>query len=65
MPDITETVEEAYELVEEGLMTEEDFRAFVFTNPASLLAETNPEFFKGTAVEDAVSSVLRDSTAKE
>jgi len=51
VPDITGTVEEAYELVEEGLMTEEDFRDFVFANPVSLLAGTNPEFFKGTAIE--------------
>jgi len=39
------------------LITEDDFRDFGFTNPVSLLAGTNPEFFKGTAVEDAVSSI--------
>jgi hypothetical protein len=38
-------------LVEEELITEQDFRDFVFTNPASLHAGMNPDFFKGTVVE--------------
>ena len=58
VPDMTEVVQEAYELVHDGLITEADFRDFVFTNPASLYAETNPNFFKGTAVEGAVETLL-------
>lgn len=54
VPDMTEVLEEAYELVEEEMITEADFRDFVFTNPASLYAGMNPDFFKGTVVEDAV-----------
>jgi predicted TIM-barrel fold metal-dependent hydrolase len=54
VPDMTRVVEEAHELVDHGIITAADFRDFVFTNPASLYAETNPDFFKGTAVEDAV-----------
>ncbi len=58
VPDMTAVVEEAYELVENGVITEADFRDFVFVNPASLYAETNPDFFKGTAVEAAVDTLL-------
>jgi hypothetical protein len=58
-------VEEAYELVEDGLMTEEDFRDFVFANPVSLLAGTNPEFFKGTAIEKEVEQTKVCSTFAE
>ncbi len=53
-----EVVEEAYELVEEGVITEDDFRDFVFANPAELYAQTNPDFFKGTAVESAVDALM-------
>jgi predicted TIM-barrel fold metal-dependent hydrolase len=52
--DMSEVLEEAYELVEDGLMTADDFRQFTFTNAASLHTAMNPEFFKGTVVEDAV-----------
>lgn len=58
VPDMTEVTEEAYEMVERGTITEEDFREFVFVNPASLWAGTNPDFFKGTVVEEAVSRLM-------
>lgn len=58
VPEMTEGVEEAYELVDDGRITEADFRDFVFAHPASLYAETNPDFFKGTAVEGAVDTFL-------
>ena len=54
-------VDEAHGLVRKGLLTDEDFRDFVFRNPANLLAGTNPEFFAGTVVESAVAGVLRPS----
>lgn len=44
--------------VDDGLITEADFRDFVFANPASLYAETNPDFLKETAVEGAVETFL-------
>ena len=56
--DMTEVLEEAYELVEHGLITEDDLREFVFTNPARLHTAVNPDFFKGTVVEDAVAKEL-------
>jgi predicted TIM-barrel fold metal-dependent hydrolase len=51
--DFSGVVSEAYELVEHGRITEDDFRDFVFTNPANLYLTGNPDFFKGTAVESA------------
>ena len=50
-------LEEAWELVEHGLIDEENFREFVFANPARLHTALNPEFFKGTVVADAVAKV--------
>jgi hypothetical protein len=58
VPDMTEVTEEAYELVEHGLITEADFRDFVFGNPARLWTAMNPDFFKGTAVADSVNELL-------
>ena len=54
VPDMSEVLHEAWELVEHGLIDEEHFRDFVFANPARLHTTLNPEFFKGTVVEDAV-----------
>jgi hypothetical protein len=59
--DMSEVLEEAYELVEHELISEADFRAFVFTNAASLHTALNPDFFKGTVVEDAVAQWLQQT----
>ena len=58
VPDMREVVEEAYEMLEHELMTEEDFRAFVFENVVRMYGEVNPDFFKGTAVEKEAEGVL-------
>jgi len=44
--------------VEHGLITTDDFREFVFGNAARLHTSLNPDFFKGTVVEDAVAKEL-------
>ncbi len=54
VPEMSGVLAEAYELVERGLLTEEDFRDLVFANPVSLWAGTNPDFFRGTRVEGEV-----------
>jgi hypothetical protein len=54
VPDMTEVLEEAWELVEEKGMSEEDFQAFTFGNAVKLWASVNPDFFKGTVVESQV-----------
>lgn len=63
VPDMREVVAEAYELVEEGLMTEEDFRELAFTNPARFHGEGNGDFFKGTVVESEVAKLLESRSA--
>jgi predicted TIM-barrel fold metal-dependent hydrolase len=60
VPDMVEATEEAHELVEGGLITEENFRDMVFTNPVEFWTSTNPDFFKGTIVADAVNKALRE-----
>ena len=49
--DPTKVLAEAYELVEEGLLSEEDFSDFVCGNAARLHGGMNRNFFKGTRVE--------------
>ncbi|MGE0824781.1 MAG: amidohydrolase family protein [Candidatus Binatia bacterium] len=61
--DMAHVLPEAYELVEDGLMTAENFRDFVCTNPLRFFGETNPDFFKGTVVEGAAASVLAKGNA--
>ena len=51
VPDMTEVLEEAWELVAERGMSEEDFHAFTFGNAVKLWTGLNPDFFKGTVVE--------------
>ena len=51
VPDMREVLEEAFELVEHDLITQDDFRDFVFTNPVKLFTGMNKDFFKGTSVE--------------
>jgi predicted TIM-barrel fold metal-dependent hydrolase len=59
---MNEVLEEAYELVEDGLITAEDFREFVFTNPLRFWGEGNPDFFKGTILESEAARALSAST---
>jgi len=58
VPDMTEVVPEAYELVEHGLLNDDDFRDFVFANAVRFWGELNPDFFKGTVVEKQAAEVL-------
>lgn len=51
-------IPEAYELVENGQVTGEDFRDLVFTNAVRLYGGMNPNFFKGTLVEAEAAKVL-------
>lgn len=58
VPDFGEVVPEAFELVEKGFVTEEDFKEFTFTNAARLHTRNNPDFFRGTVVEREVAEEL-------
>jgi predicted TIM-barrel fold metal-dependent hydrolase len=55
VPDMREVVPEAWELVEDGHIDEEQFRAFVFDNPVRLWTATNADFFAGTVVSKVLS----------
>jgi predicted TIM-barrel fold metal-dependent hydrolase len=64
VPDMAEVVPEAYELVEHGLLTDDDFRDFMFENAVRFWGEVNPDFFKGTTVEKAAAEVLAQPVAR-
>ena len=51
-------VEEVYEMVERGQISEADLRAFSFTNPVQLHGRSNPAFFDGTSIESAARALL-------
>ena len=58
VPDMTKVMVEAYELVDDGFMDEEAFRDFTFGNVTRMHAGMNPNFFKGTVVEQEVADNL-------
>ncbi len=60
VPDMTETLAESYELVEDGLITTDDFKDFTFTNMVKLHAHLNRDFYKGTAVEAEAAKVIAE-----
>lgn len=55
--DMSGLLAEAYELVEDGIINEEDLRDFVFCNPVRLFTGMNPEFFSGTVVANDVAAL--------
>jgi hypothetical protein len=58
---VGDVLAEAYELVEDGLITETDFEELTFTNPVRLYTSANPDFFAGTRVEQAVAAARAGS----
>ena len=63
VPDMSRVMEEAYELVEKELMSEDDFRAFACDNSIELYAGLNRDFFKGTRVEQYANRFLAGTSA--
>ena len=57
--DMKDVVPEAYELIEHELITENDFRDFMFTNPVRFWGTANPKFFDGTRVEKEARALLQ------
>lgn len=57
VPQMDGVVAEAFELVEDGALSGEEFRQFMFANVVELHTSGNPAFFDGTAVEDAAREV--------
>jgi predicted TIM-barrel fold metal-dependent hydrolase len=58
VPDMLSPVPEAYELVEDELITEADFRDFTFANAVRLWGQQNPRFFEGTRVAKEAAALL-------
>jgi predicted TIM-barrel fold metal-dependent hydrolase len=54
VPEVGHVLLEAFELVEDGLVAEEDFRRFAFAAPVALWTAGNSRFFEGTALAEAV-----------
>ena len=63
--DMSEVLEEAHELVEHDVITASQFRDFVYTNPVSLHARMNPDFFKGTVIERDVAQLLASTESQK
>ncbi len=57
-PVMNQVIVEAYELLEYGIISPEQFREFTFTNPVRLHGGANPSFFEGTAVASEAREVL-------
>ncbi len=55
--DMRNVLAEAWELVEAGVLSEEDFCDFTYRNPVKLYTGMNPEFFAGTAIETEVATL--------
>jgi predicted TIM-barrel fold metal-dependent hydrolase len=62
--DITDVLPEAWSLVDDELLNEDDFRDFAFGNAVDFHAGLNPEFFAGTVVEDAAKTRLAEKSKK-
>src|SRR5690348_16388646 len=63
VPDMLSPVPEAYELVEDGLITPDDFRDFTFANAVRLWGTQNPRFFEGTRVAKEAAALLNEAPA--
>ena len=61
---MSHVVPEAYGLVEKGLVSDVGFRDFMCTNPVRFWGEANPDFFKGTVVEETASAILSEGTVE-
>lgn len=57
VPDVRGVLPEAWELVEDGHLSEDEFRDFTCGNVARMLTAGNPHFFDGTAVEDDIKAL--------
>ncbi len=57
VPDISGVLLESHRLVDKGILSDADYRDFVFTYPARLHLKANPEFFAGTAIAGSVSKL--------
>src|SRR5712691_3551269 len=62
--DMRDPLPEAYELVEDGVITSDNFRDFTFANAVHLWGTQNPRFFEGTAVAKEAAAELARAAAR-
>src|SRR2546430_3318351 len=62
--DFRDPLPQAHELVEKGLITDDDFRDFVFANSVRLWGTQNPRFFEGTRVAKEAAAILNTPVIK-
>lgn len=55
--DIAGVVAESYELVEDGVLTEQQYASFVYENPAQMYLDQNSHFFDGTPVAEQAAAL--------
>ncbi len=63
VPDMTKVLVEAHDLVDDGFIDADDFRDFSYANVVRMHTGMNPDFFKGTVVEDAVEKLKAEAPA--
>jgi hypothetical protein len=61
VPDASQVLAEAWELVEDGHIDEANFRDFTFANAVRLYGTMNPDFFRGTVLEEAARRELEEN----
>ena len=61
VPAMSRILPEAFELLEEGHLSAEDFRDFTFGNPVRFYTSMNPDFFAGTHIEREAARVVAES----
>jgi len=61
VPDMSDVLGEAWEMVEHEWIDAVAFEKFTFANPVDFYTGTNPSFFKGTVVEAAVDRFLAEA----
>jgi hypothetical protein len=62
--DMRDPLPEAYELVEDGFITRNDFHDFVFGNSVRLWGTQNPNFFDGTSVAKEAKALLAQTAVR-
>jgi len=62
--DFRDPLRQAHELVDKGLITDDDFRDFTFANTVRLWGTQNPRFFEGTVVAKEAAAILNTPQVK-
>ncbi|EFA72213.1 Amidohydrolase 2 [Raphidiopsis brookii D9] len=64
VPDLTDPLAESWDLVQEGVISEDEFQSYVFRNPYKFYTQANPDFFRGTVIESKVNNIASHQVQK-